>query len=151
MNPELPQVRPSSEAMPQIPGGAEYFPDGNVQTPEVGPSPSIERPAQAEQAPGANQAPIAGVAAADIAMPQVPVPAVPVTPVADPVQQASDTPVVAGDDDLIEKEWVDKVKKIITLTKGSPYDQAKAIATLQADYLKKRYNRSIGESDQQTG
>ena len=65
----------------------------------------------------------------------------------DTTQQSSaidDNPIVAGDVDLIEKEWVDKAKKIIAVTKGRPYEQAKAIALLQADYLKKRHNRELG-------
>ncbi len=137
MNPELPQVRPSVEAMPQIPGGAEYFPDGTVKTPETN-QPRPEQPSQVEQLTQAAQS-----------LPQVAIPA-PSVPV--PVQVndsvTSDAPLVAADDDLIEREWVDKVKKIIALTRGNPYEQAKAIAALQADYLKKRYNRSLGESSE---
>lgn len=136
MNPELPRVHPNVEAMPQIPGGAEYFPDGAVRTHET--LPTIEQqPSQVEQLTQAAQA-----------MPQaVPVqPAMPAAPAPQAQdQQVTDNPLVAGDDDLIEKEWVDKVKKIIALTKGNPYEQAKAIAALQADYLKKRYNRELGE------
>lgn len=138
MNPELPQVHNGSEAVPQIPGAAEYFPDG-TRSPEVM-SPSYEQ----QQTPSAEL-----VAAPPQAMPVVPVPApqsvvpAPVRP--DPV--LSGAPAVAGDDDLIEKEWVDKLKSIIALTKGKPYEQAKAIALLQADYLKKRHNRVLGGTD----
>lgn len=141
MNPELPQVRPSTEAAPQIPGGVEYFPDGTTRSPET--APSYERqPGPVEQAP----APVAvpPVATPQIAIPQVPAPATP-----PPVGAVGATPAIAADDDLMEKEWVDKVKKIIALTKGNPYEQAKAIAALQIDYLKKRYNRDIGESEDQ--
>lgn len=140
MNPELPQVRPSQEAMPQIPGGAEYFPDGTVRTPEVF-QPTPERgPSRQEMAP--QPAPVPVLPSQQIALPQVPQPVV-VQPTADP---ASDAPLIAADDDVLSQEWVDKVKKIITLTKGNPYEQAKAIAALQADYLKKRYDRAIGEA-----
>ena len=59
----------------------------------------------------------------------------------------TDVPDTAADDDLIEKEWVDKAKKIIAITKSNPYEQAKAIAQLQADYLKKRHNRELGGVD----
>ncbi len=142
MNPELPQVRPSSETMPRIPGGVEYSPDGRAYSPEV--APTHERPTQTEQAPQPAAPP---VAASDIAVPQVPIPAFPVPA---PAQPVSDVPAVAADDDLIEKEWVDKLKKIIALTKGNPHEQAKAIAALQADYLKKRYNRNIGEAEEQS-
>ena len=57
-------------------------------------------------------------------------------------------PMVANDDDLIEKEWVDKAKKIISETKDNPYGQEKAVGQLQIDYLKKRYGREIGASSE---
>ena len=58
-----------------------------------------------------------------------------------------DTPLVAADEDLIEREWVDKVKKIIALTKDNPYERNRVITQLQADYLKKRYNKTLGQND----
>ncbi|HET6622707.1 MAG TPA: hypothetical protein VFG56_02115 [Candidatus Saccharimonadales bacterium] len=58
-----------------------------------------------------------------------------------------DNPIAAGDDDLIEKEWVDKAKQIISETKDDPYAQEKAVNQLQADYLKKRYGRTVKLSD----
>lgn len=57
----------------------------------------------------------------------------------------SGLPVVAGDDDLIEKEWVASAKKIIAETKDDPYKREQEVMRLQADYLKKRYGRDIGE------
>lgn len=141
MNPELPQVRQTPEAMPQIPGGAEYFPDGSVRTPETAPS-HEHQPAPVEQANQPIQA-VPAIGTMPVAAPVSP-PATDDGAVSSAVQG---TPTIAGDDDLIEKEWVDKAKKIIALTKGSPYDQAKAISALQADYLKKRYNRVFKEGD----
>ena len=138
MNPELPQVRQNPEAMPQIPGTAEYFPDGSVSSPEIN-KPSYEQ----QVAPAAE-----GIAAPTQTITQILTPAPLPTP--QPVQPdpvLAGAPSVAADDDLIEKEWVDKVKKIIALTRGKPYEQAKAIAALQADYLKKRHNRQLGEVD----
>lgn len=58
-----------------------------------------------------------------------------------------DTPLVANDDDLIEKEWVDKAKKIVADTRHDPYKQEEAVSILQVDYLKKRYGREIGAAD----
>ena len=55
MNPELPQVRPNPEAMPQIPGSVEYFPDGTVRSPEVLPTPE-RQPAPVEGQAGPAQA-----------------------------------------------------------------------------------------------
>lgn len=60
--------------------------------------------------------------------------------------QADDTPLVANDDDLIEKEWVDKAKKIIVQTKDDPYRREQEVGKLQADYLRKRYGRELGAS-----
>ncbi|OYX39842.1 hypothetical protein B7Z00_00275 [Candidatus Saccharibacteria bacterium 32-50-10] len=145
MNPELPQVRPSTEQMPQIPGGIEYFPDGTARTPEKMPNP--ERPSSVEQMPRASHT-VPTIAAPNVALPQVPAPSDTSAPANSPVV---DLPAIAADDDLIEKEWVDKAKKVIALTKGNPYEQARAIAALQADYLKKRHNREIGESNEHRG
>ena len=57
-----------------------------------------------------------------------------------------DLPVVANDDDLIEKEWVDKAKKVIMQTKDDPYRRELEISKLQADYLRKRYGKELGSS-----
>jgi Txe/YoeB family toxin of Txe-Axe toxin-antitoxin module len=56
----------------------------------------------------------------------------------------SDTPMVAGDDDLIEKEWVEKAKKIVAETRDDPYKREAAVNQLQRDYLMKRYGRELG-------
>lgn len=52
-------------------------------------------------------------------------------------------PLIADDVDVIEKEWVDKAKKIVNATKDDPYTQEKEVSKLQADYLMKRYNKQI--------
>ncbi|HEU4830807.1 MAG TPA: hypothetical protein VFS65_01395 [Candidatus Saccharimonadales bacterium] len=59
----------------------------------------------------------------------------------------SDMPLVANDDDLIEKEWVDRAKKIVEETKDDPYRQEQAVSKLQVDYLKKRYGRELGAAE----
>lgn len=76
-------------------------------------------------------------------------PAVP-QPAAPPQQLSAndDLPLVANDDDLIEKEWVDKAKKIIVETKDDPYKREQEVGRLQADYLRKRYGRELGASQQ---
>jgi len=62
------------------------------------------------------------------------------------VPAVDDLPVVANDDDLIEKEWVEKAKKIIVETKDDPYRREQEVGRLQADYLYKRYGRKLGAS-----
>lgn len=58
-----------------------------------------------------------------------------------------DTPLIANDDDLIEKEWVDKAKKIVTETRDDPYHREEAVSKLQVDYLKKRFGRELGVAE----
>jgi len=85
-----------------------------------------------------------GAAASDVAITSV-LPA-PVVDGSDDVVSTttSMTPAVASDDDLIEKEWVDKAKKIVAETKDDPYKREESVSKLQADYLKKRYGREVG-------
>lgn len=58
------------------------------------------------------------------------------------------TPVVAADDDVIEKEWVNKAKKVIHQTKGNPYAKEQEVSKLQADYMYKRYGKQIKIPDE---
>jgi hypothetical protein len=55
-------------------------------------------------------------------------------------------PITAGDDDLIEKEWVDRAKKIVSETRNDPYQQESAVSELQKDYRKKRYGRELEQA-----
>ena len=75
----------------------------------------------------------------------MPTPVLADVPLAD-FSVANDTPIVAGDDDLIEKEWVEKAKKIVTETRDNPYGREHAVSQLQKDYLMKRYGRELGEA-----
>lgn len=73
----------------------------------------------------------------------------PVAPTASDSTQPStsdnDVPLSANDDDLIEKEWVDKAKKIVAETRDDPHMREKQVGKLQADYLRKRYGKELGE------
>ncbi len=51
---------------------------------------------------------------------------------------------IAQDDgDLIEKEWVNKAKAIVERNRDDPYKQTEEITVFKADYLKKRYDKTI--------
>lgn len=52
-------------------------------------------------------------------------------------------PATADDGDLIEKEWVDKAKKIVESFREDPYRQSKELTLFKADYMQKRYNKTI--------
>lgn len=68
-----------------------------------------------------------------------------VQPVADDSQSGSTSgmPTVAADVDLIEKEWVDRAKLIVSKTRDDPHEQESEVGKLQAEYLRKRYGRDI--------
>lgn len=53
-------------------------------------------------------------------------------------------PLVAADQDVIEKEWVDKAKQIVSDTRDDPYERSNRVNELQRDYLQKRYGKQIG-------
>lgn len=77
-------------------------------------------------------------------------PVPPPLPVIDPAQntpkstmQDDSNPAAAADEDLIEKEWVEKAKRVVAETRNDPHAQDLAVSRLQADYLKKRYGKAI--------
>lgn len=126
-------------------GGIERIPAQNTEyragasieaqayrTPETG--------VQDQQELGAAQAEVA-----QIAMPALPTPVISTN---DSAQSSTsdDVPIVANDDDLIEKEWVDKAKKIIAETKDDPYRREREVSKLQIEYIRRRYGREIGDS-----
>lgn len=78
-----------------------------------------------------------------------------VLPILPPVTQDDDTdntinpaPVAAADDDVIEKEWVNKAKTVIKQTKGNPYAKEREVSKLQADYMQKRYGKQVKIPDE---
>lgn len=93
-----------------------------------------------------SDAAIASASAATPVSPVLPSPVVALPQDDSKTVTADDTPSVANDDDLIEKEWVDKAKKIILQTKDDPYRREQEVEKLQADYLRKRYGRELGAS-----
>ena len=86
-------------------------------------------------------------------MPMIPLPAP-----SQPIQAAAPAPaapasaaattanpgLVADDDnDLIEKEWVAKAKQIVERNRNDPYKQSEELTLFKADYMKKRYGKTI--------
>jgi hypothetical protein len=124
--PELPPTTPAQngERIPVLP-----TPEGGIET-------GLERVEQTAEA---------SAAAADAVYQGIPVAPPPIAPVA--TQPTDDSPAVAGDEDVIEKEWVDKAKKIIAETKDDPFGRSARVNELQKDYLRKRYNKELGASE----
>lgn len=135
------EPKSSPESFPQMPSPVELpapapFEREQSRTPERA-EPSPERGQER-----VNQTP----PATSVALP-TPV-AIPATPTDDSksTNQDDGNPTVAADEDLIEKEWVDKAKKIIAETRDDPHRREQEVGKLQADYLRKRYGKELGTS-----
>lgn len=115
---------------------------------QLPPGPAIGPEAAGKQA---EKPPVAAIEAAPAPMPTV-IPAVTITaPVSstsnDVSSTTSSTPAIADDSDLIEKEWVIKAKEIVARTKDDPYNQNKEMNVVKADYMQKRYNKTLKLSE----
>lgn len=121
-----------AEGMPSLPPLDAKFERGQERFEQVAEAGAIASDAAAS----------ASVATA-IAAPVAPVVQVP------PPQQPTPTatPLVAADEDLIEKEWVDKAKEIIEQTRDDPHARTQKVNELQRDYLQKRYGKVVGASE----
>jgi hypothetical protein len=138
MQPETSNLPLGSEKAPVVPAqNAEHLNMPTLPAPEAG----IETGAERREQTAELQAVTADAAAT--AAPLAPVVIDPINP---PTTRddATVTPLVAGNDDVIEKEWVDKAKKIILDTKEDPFKREEQVSQLQKDYLKKRYGKDLG-------
>lgn len=128
----------------------------NLPAPMPEKAPAIGNPNAAPAAPemapiGAEMQPSGATVPA--AMPTtIPLPTPPtlpqtVQPTVASTTTISSTPATADDGDLIEKEWVDKAKKIVEATRDDPHLQSQQLTEVKVDYLQKRYNKSIKLSE----
>lgn len=124
----------------------EHAPMAPTSFPEVArserPEDTLERPVErVEELPHAAEV-------ASSTPPVTPVTVVPSAQVDDTSATGvmSDVPILAGDEDLIEKEWVDKAKRIIAATTNDPYIREQQINQLQREYLRKRYGKELGDA-----
>lgn len=103
---------------------------------------SERAPANEERAPVPRQ-PGAGMPAIST----IPLPVPQAAAVPQPAAGTSVTPVAAApiedDGDLIEKAWVDKAKHIVERTRDDPHKQSEELTIFKADYMKKRYGKTI--------
>lgn len=100
---------------------------------------NVERPlANTEKAPVQLQP--AGSAGPVTTIP-LPLPTAASTSAVTPTTQAAALQI--DDDDLIEKEWVNKAKQIVERTRDDPYKQSEEMTVFRADYMKKRYDKTI--------
>lgn len=103
----------------------------------------------AEAAPGKQALPAALQLPA--VLPDVPV-ATPVSPaqvssVGPPVSSPKTSNLPAADKNLIEKQWVQKAKEIVADTKSDPYKQNREMSKAKADYIQKRFKKTVKTDD----
>jgi hypothetical protein len=63
-----------------------------------------------------------------------------------PTPQGATTQAQVSDDDqnpMLDKVWVLKAKQIVLQTANDPYEQNKQLAGVKADYLQKRYGKTV--------
>jgi hypothetical protein len=109
--------------------------------------PQENMPAPAEIAGGAERAPMAAANAQPTPSVAPPVQ----MPIFDPAAQAIAVPsttqsaakTVLKDDDLIEKEVVERAKRVIASTHDDPYKQTEELSVLKNDYMQKNYNKPL--------
>lgn len=136
---ETPRITP--EQAPSLP---PVSPEG---APSVGERGGVEREPQVAERESTPQPQIALPPVDDIAAPALPQPVASDDSQDDANSLLASVPAVAADDDLIEKEWVDKAKRIIAETADDPHRREAAVSQLQREYLRKRYGKEIGASE----
>lgn len=126
--------------------GAQFeLPQVPLEAGEQGQNQAVEQmPSAPEKAsnPPAQQTPV---------LPSTPLPAL-----ADPSQPlnvvlntpvSTDSGLPAADVDLIEKAWVQKAKDIVSKTQDDPYHQKSQISKVKAEYIAKRFNKTVKTED----
>lgn len=61
--------------------------------------------------------------------------------------RGDDTSDSAAEIDRIEKVWIDKAKSIVAKTSDDPFAQKSAISKVKAEYIKKRFNKTVPTDD----
>lgn len=138
----------SPESMPNVANRALERPPARLEHALPAPEVALGRRNEAterrlgQQVESIAQAPVTPV------LPSLPQPVVDTSTAAtQPTQGITTSPVVAADEDLIEKEWVDKAKQVIASTRDDPYRREQEVKKLQIEYVRKRYGREIGDTD----
>lgn len=115
---------------------------------EISPNRSAQKSEAEISAEKYKQRSEANAAIADVGLTTViPTPVTNVPVVDDNTAAAQVSPLVANDDDLIEKEWVDRAKRIVSETQNDPRQRDDRINILKVDYVKKRFGRELGAAE----
>lgn len=138
MEPQLPSPSHAPES------GQAHFSGGEASSPVPTPERAPVQPERQETREQHRGGPSGDPVAAQPLPVAPPLPTI-AAPVVDatPASAVNTNPVAAADDDLIEKEWVEKAKKVIAETRHDPHLQEAEVSKLQADYLQKRYGKTV--------
>lgn len=135
MHPNGGENQPQAETRPLPTGESESLPlpeRGTVSTPENSPQ---KQPAQQ----------VASQVASDLALPATSI--VTDDGAAVSTDATDSTSSSAADSDRIEKEWIDKAKTVISQTKDDPFEQKNAMSKVKAEYIQKRFNKTVKTDD----
>ncbi|USN96424.1 MAG: hypothetical protein H6797_05125 [Candidatus Nomurabacteria bacterium] len=135
MKPELPAPQAMPEYQPQQHENAGHFPDIEGIREQAHEKEQAVQPAERQSAPSPAAVPLPPSV---VSLPSIPTRS---------MQDDNSGPTIASDDDLIEKEWVDRAKGIIAETQNDPYRREQEVNKLQIDYLRKRYGKELGTSN----
>lgn len=136
---------PSNKTTPGFelpsPGAEQGPPAASAGPAETLPQVPEQAPAAVEHASGSQ------LPALTPPLPSTPLPQIqPFAPVATDDVAATTQPThltVNDDGDLIEKAWVEKAKQIVERTRDDPFRQSEELTIFKADYMKKRYGKTI--------
>lgn len=122
----------------------------NPNTSETAPEYTKEIPASQEFV---GNKPIGPPSDAPVAAPPATDPATPQPPVADQAAPGSKPAIVntsalyAQDQDRIEQQWINAVKIVSSKTRSDPFAQNIEMSKVKADYIHKRFNKTIKTND----
>jgi hypothetical protein len=126
------EIPKGAEKEPIYRGAQEKDPGLSIEgTREILPAPITDMPTGAPQGPSLPQLSLSTASS-----------------VASQPTTSDDSHLIAEDNDVIEKEWIDRAKKIISLTSNDPYAETKEINKLKASYMKKRFNKDMPLADE---
>ena len=113
-------------------GSSQAAPEQQAATPETAQNPGAGQPSMSPVLPAVQQT----------AQPS-PQPAAGQSDSNQSANSTSSTASVSDDSDKVEKEWVDKARKIVEQTKHDPHRQSEELTVMKADYMKQRYNKIV--------
>lgn len=126
------------------PNRGEHIPSGSYESPDPLPERPLDDSERATESPAAAERPANRPATPVPAQPTSQTSATQIIQTDDTVQPDNDlTAATTADSDRIEKQWIDRVKNVVRDTKDDPHKQKQEMSRVKAEYIKKRFNKTI--------